>query len=274
MADEGQDVGAASSTATGIETGTSAGTLNTDTAQTGAQTQSQFVPFSRFKEVNDRAGALERSHAAVVQRAAQLERRLQQLETVKPAGTPRTPEEQRARADALQALNDLVGDDPKWKAVLALAQHGPQIVQGLQGVQNLTRAQQDGLVRGARTELSSLAKEAGLPHTGDALDTIEDIVTGIIGRDPDAMQKFQQGDTSVVSAAFKKLADGFVANLRRSSTATLVDTKNKVRQLPPVSRGGPAGPAAPAKLELGKEREYEAGLHKTARARLAELLTG
>ena len=240
-------------------------------AQPGSPAADKLTPFHQHPDwqrmVRDRNDANARAH--------QLEQRLRQLETTpRTPGTPRTPEEQRARADALQALNDLVGDDPKWKAVLALAQHGPQIVQGLQGVQNLTRAQQDGLVRGARTELSSLAKEAGLPHTGDALDTIEDIVTGIIGRDPDAMQKFQQGDTSVVSAAFKKLADGFVANLRRSSTATLVDTKNKVRQLPPVSRGGPAGPAAPAKLEPGKEREYEAGLHKSARARLAELLTG
>lgn len=190
----------------------------------------------------------------------QFQQELQALKAQQPQPTGPSQDEM-AAAEALLKLMDM---HPELKMIRALAKSAPQIVQGYQGVQQLTKAQQENLYRAGRNEIESLAKAADLPTSGDSVDHLEEMVTGVIRRDDGLTERFQQGDISAVREAFNKVANGFVANLRRAPVAALADTKDKTKKLPPAPRGSAAGPEAPAKPEPGKEREYASSLHKRA----------
>lgn len=246
------DGSAASSTANGPAT--SAETVNTDQGQPTYRSFSEHPDWQRMvRERNDARTSLQ-----------QMQQRLQQLEgAARPA--PATGQPSAEETAAAEALHKLMNLHPELKQLLALAKAGPQLVRGYQGVEALTRSQQDNLVRSGRSEVVSLAKAAQLPTSEHAIDLMEEMVVALVRRDADATEKFLNGDLQPVRDAFKRVTEGFIADVRRQPAATLADTKNKTTRLPPAPRsGGAAGPEAPAKLEPGKEREFASALHRRA----------
>lgn len=246
-------------------------------AQPGTAPAEKLTPFHQHPDwqrmIRSRDEATQRA-TQVEQRAAQLEQRLRQLEGQQPKGPSRTPEEQAQRSAAVAALRDLLSEDPELKDLPQVMKLLPSIIQRLQGVDGLQKAQQQSLYTASLREIEANAKAAGLSADKTHVAYYEDVVSGIIARDPEMLARFQAGDTAVVAEAFKQWNEGFVAGVRRTSNAQLVDTKTKVRQLPPRPAGSAAGPAAPAKLEPGKEREYERGMYREMRDTLKGLLSG
>ena len=240
-------------------------------AQNGTPPAEAQVPFHqhpRWQELMRERAELRTSNTQLTGQVQQLTQAVQQMQQNAPRqGTPPNEEYVKA-ADALLKIMEV---NPKLKALLGLADAAPQLFKGYQGVQDLTQAQTQALLRSGRTEISSLATKAGLPASDEDIDHLEEMVAGVIRRTPGAEERFRQGDLSVVNDAFKKITDGFVANLRRPAAAQLADTKNKVQRLPPAPRGGLPGGAAPPKLEAGKERQYEQSLHQKAMDMLSSL---
>lgn len=244
--------------------------------QPGAQPDVQAdpnanVPFHkhpRFQEIIRQNQDFRAQNGQLTTQVNQLTQAVQQLQQ----NRPQQGEQPNAEfVRAAEALIQIMQVNPRLKALLGLADAAPQLVKGYQGVQSLTQVQQSNLLRSGRNEISSLASKAGLPADDESVDLLEEMVAGVIRRTPGAEARFRQGDMGTVSEAFKKIQDGFVANLRRPAAASVAQTKDKVRNLPPAPRGGLPGTPAPAKIEPGKERQYEQSLHQKAVDMLSSL---
>jgi len=227
-----------------------------------------FHQHPRWIERQREIEGLRTTNLNLTQQLTQLQQTVQQMQRNAPAqGTPPNEEYVKA-ADALLKIMEV---NPRLKAMLGLADAAPQLMKGYQGVQDLTQAQTTALLRSGRQEISTLATKAGLPADDDSVDLLEEMVAGVIRRTPGAQAKFLQGDLAPVGEAFKKISDGFVANLRRPASASVVQTKDKVRGLPPAPRGGLPGGAAPPKLDPANPRKYEQDLHKLGTDMLSSL---
>lgn len=244
----------------------SAGSQNTDATAGG--TQPQYVPYARFQEVNGKFRQQEQLNQQQAHALQQMQQELEQMRrAATPAGAPPSPE----YVQAAEALLRIMEANPKLKQLLGLADAAPQLVQGYQGVQELTQAQARSLVQSGRSQIAQLAETAGLPSGEDHLNMVEELVTAVIRRTPGAEEKFRQGDLSVVSAAFKQVQETFLNSLTRHTTAGVAQTKANVKNLPPAPRGGGLpGPKIPAKPQPGQERKFVADLHEAANALLQE----
>ena len=97
-----------------------------------------------------------------------------------------------------------------------------------------------------RKTLAEMASAANLPTTSKALKVIENAVTVYLEDNPEGVQRFRNGDVSVLKDAFKEFDTDFLSKLKRESAATLVDTKTAAQRLPPALRSGsPPCPSAP-----------------------------
>ena len=267
MPEELLDAGAESSTAEGISADPSAGTQNTEQP---AGKEPPFHLHPRWQELQTRLRNQDTALTTATQRSEQLAEQVRQLEmATKPGDAPT-----REYIDAAEALLKVMEANPKLKMLLSLSDAAPHLIRGYQGVQDLTKAQQEGLFRQARSQVRDLAGKAELPVDEDSINLIEEMVAGVIRRDADAHKKFLGGDTSVIGEAFDKVQKGFLSTLRREASVNLARNKENVRRLPPVTRGGAAGPEAPLKLVPGKEREYEKNMLKQAAEMLEQRLTG
>ncbi len=239
-------------------------------AQNGIQAESQrpFHEHPRFQELIAQNRDFKSQNGQLTQQVQRLTQAVQSMQQNAPRnGQPPSQE----YMNAAEALIKVMEVNPRLKALLGLADAAPQLVRGYQGVQQLSEQQSTSLLRTGRNEISSLATKANLPADDESIDLLEEMVAGVIRRTPGAEEKFRQGDITTVTEAFKKIADGFVANLRRPASASVIQTKNKVSNLPPAPRGGLPGQAAPAKLEPGKERQFEQSLHSKAMQMLQNL---
>ena len=268
MPEELLDATAGSSAAEGTSADSSAGTQITDQV---AGKEPPFHLHPRWQELQGQSRQLKEQNATLTQQAAQLQERLARLEE---AARPKGEAPSQEYIDAAAALMKVMEANPKLKTLLSLSDAAPHLMRGYQGVQELTQAQQAGLFRQARAQVKELATKEGLPSDEDSLNLLEEMVAGMIRRDRDAHKKFLDGDVSVIGDVFDKIQKGFLSTLRREASVNLTTTKNNVKRLPPVSRGGAAGPEAPPKLEPGKEREFEKSLMKQGSAMLERLLTG
>jgi uncharacterized phage infection (PIP) family protein YhgE len=233
-----------------------------------ADLQVPFHKHPRFQELIAQNREFRSTNGQLTQQVQQLTQAVQQMQRNAPNnGTPPNEEYVKA-ADALLKIMEV---NPRLKALLGLADSAPQLMQGYQGVQELTQAQTQSLLRSGRQEISSLATKAGLPSSDEDIDLLEEMVAGVIRRTPGAEERFRQGDLNTVADAFKKISEGFVANLRRPAAQNVIDTKNKVRNLPPAPRGGLPGGSAPAKLDPNNPRPFEQSLHQRAMDMLANL---
>ena len=247
-------------------------TAPVDGQQTQADAQSAdqrpFHEHPRFQELIAQNRDFKTQNGQLSQQVQQLTQAVQQMQQQAPRGGQPPSEEYTKAADALLKIMEV---NPRLKALLGLSDAAPQLIKGYQGVQDLTQAQSTALLRSGRQEISSLAAKANLATDDDSVDLMEEMVAGVIRRTPGAEERFRQGDLSTVGDAFKKIQDGFIANLRRPAAASVLQTKDKVRGLPPAPRGGLPGGSAPAKLEPGKERAFEQSLHQKAMDMLANL---
>lgn len=183
----------------------------------------------------------------------------------------RTEEQRQARTEAIKALKELMAEDPELAEVLSMRKEFPQLKQGYQGVGQIAKAQQDAATRQGRAQITTLAEQAGLSTDAKYVGRIERLIAAEIFEDKDALERYQGGDLSVINEKFKLVTDEFLGQTRRAAQTTVIDTKNKTRQLPPVSRGGAPGADAPPTLKAedrgnpDKVRAFERGLGETAK---------
>ena len=233
-----------------------------------ADLQVPFHKHPRFQELIAQNRDFKTQNGQLTQQVQQLTQAVQQMQRNAPSQGAPPNEEYVKAADALLKIMEV---NPRLKALLGLADAAPKLNEGYQSVQQLQQAQTTALLRSGRSEISSLATKAGLPSSDEDIDLLEEMVAGVIRRTPGAEERFRQGDLSTIGDAFKKISEGFVANLRRPAAQNVIDTKNKVRNLPPAPRGGLPGGAAPPKLEPGGERKFEQSMHQRAMDMLANL---
>lgn len=262
------------SSTTAATADTSAGTKNTDTTQPGATAttpREQFVPYARFQEVNGRAKTLETTVGQLTQRLEAFERKAQ--------GPGLTDEQRFEYQKAGNALKSVIAEHPELKGLLKLAEHAETLLQGHQTVGQLNKAQQQTATRQGVAHIANLAKSAGMTEP-QQLKRIEHLVAAEVASNPELAQRYISGDLSALDDAFKAVDSDFLGHMRRQAQTTVLDTKNKTRQLPPVSRGGAPGADAPPTLKPedrgnpDKVRAYERSLGEQAKATLRRLVPG
>lgn len=262
--------GGSSTAATDAGADTSAGTQNTG-AQAAAQQQQQtkeppFHEHPRFKEVIGQ-------NRIYKQQIETLARELQALKAAaqpKP-GADRAPEDQFQRSQAAAALKELIGEDPDLKALLTLAKMAPQIDAGLRRLNDLSQHQQRAVISTAHDMIRALATKNQLSE--EHFDYFEDLITGVLSRDPGLTQRFQTGDRKAIEEAWEKISP-FISALRKPAAAALTKTKANVLNLPSRPGGGVPGQPAPFKVDPDKPRESTAALHALAEKALAERSAG
>lgn len=255
-------------------TDTSAGTQNTGTGQPIAQPGANrpFHEHPRFQQLIGENRSLKGELAGLKQTVEGLQRTASQ-----PA---RTEEQRQARSEAIKALKELMSEDEELAELLSIRKEFPQLKQGYQGVGQIAKAQQDAATRQGRAQITSLAEQAGLSTDPKYVGRIERLIAAEIYEDKDALERYQSGDLSVIEEKFKAVNDEFFGQTRRQAQTTVLDTKNKTRQLPPVSRGGAPGADAPPTLKPedrgnpDKVRAYERSLGEQAKATLRRLVPG
>ena len=282
--DEGvtQDSPAGTAVDSGVDP--SAGTQNTGFPTPAEHT----IPYSRFKEVNDRshheasraaaaearAQMLEQQGQEYQQRLAALEQRLTQR-----ANQPsRSPQDEEQRQQALTALRGLQADDPEYVRMQTFAKHGPALAQTVvqlrdQMAQMEARSAQS-YVRGETARLQTLAGEAGLTFKTPAqFAEFENYVAGIIRSDPAAHAAFRDGDPSILPQALQVARRQYDA-VRTSAQAALTQTKNATRALPPRMGGSQPGAGALPQFDPKDPRGSMAKVHAAASAALSDRLVG
>ena len=215
---------------------------------------------------------MQENRAVKAELLRQREELAQLRQPAKPAGTPRAPEEQFQRTQALAALKELIGEDDDLKALLALAKMAPQLQGVTQHVQGLRQSQYRATVQAGHEAIRQIAQENHLPAAfinGPAFEHLEDLVTGVFTRNPDLARRFLDGDREAIKEAWKKI-DPFVGALRQPAIAGVAQTKNRQATLPPASRGGLPGPAAPPAFDHTDPRKATSDLHSRAEALLKE----
>lgn len=258
MPEEPMDASAESSPATPAEPASpSAGTLNAEPTDGAADQQPPFHEHPRFQQL---IGENRQLKAAV----SELNRRLQGLEKPKTDSAP--PE----YVEAAEALLKILPANPKLKALLDLADRAPSL---LENVDTLNQGRVNGLLLQSRATLKGLAEDAKLPADPDSLALLEEMIVGAIRRIDGGEARFLRGDPDVIREAFEYAEKRLLSQLRQGGAAALVSTKQKTKNLPPAPRGaGLPGQEPPAKLEPGKERQFESNLHKRAMQMIRERL--
>lgn len=208
------------------------------------------------------------------QAIGQLNQRLQQLEARGSAPQGQlTQAEQQEYATAVAALERIFASNPRFKRLLDLSDRFPQIEQATTGVRNLTAAQSRAHLSQGQGHISNLVKEAGFNVSKEQMQHVVRMVAGAAMQLPNGNQRYDAGDFSVLDEAFAEVK-GFIDGFQKGGNANVAQTKIKTRNLPPAPRGSTAGPEAPKPIEPGKERQFQASLHKKGlamlRARLAE----
>jgi hypothetical protein len=174
---------------------------------------------------------------------------------------------------AINALKRLLAGDPELKAVLDLAKKSPQFEQRFQGMDQFQAQAARAHTSAARSHIKELAAAENLPTDDASLRHIVRLVAGEAMQLDNGNERYASGDMSVLEEAFQSIKP-WLSGLRKPAEQTVAQTKNKLKQLPPPMRGSTAGEPAPKKLEQGKEREFEADMHKRAKERLSQLLQG
>lgn len=263
-----QDAGAVaeSPTADVPTADTSAGTQNTGNGQPNVAPPVKEAPFHQHPRFQQLIG----ENRSLKGELGQLKQALDELKRT--ASQPaRSVEDREQRSAAIKALKELMAEDPELAELMAIRKEFPSIKQGVQGVGEVARAQQDMQLRTARSHIEQLAKDAGLPSDPKFTKYVSQMVA-LATKDIDGGEsRFERGDLSVLDEAFKNI-EGFLSQVKRDAATTTLQTKAKTKQLPPVPRGGAPGQDALPKLKPGEERAYREQLHSSASNRLASLL--
>lgn len=269
------DAAGGSSTATADQTADPSQATRQPASAEGLS-QSRTVPYERFQEVNSKMRTYESQLAQAGQQVQQLQREMAEIRAAQHRGQGLTAEQQRQYLEAGDALEQILAAHPRLKALMGLMQHAPKLIEGYQGVSQLTEVQAQRHTMAAREAVRGLAEQAGLPITGDQGRKYLDRLTRLVAMEVRAIeggeQRYEQGDLSVLTEAFQGVLADFVNHTRREANASLATTKTRTKALPPAATHGTApGEPAPPKLVPGKEREFEEAMHARARKLLASL---
>ena len=176
----------------------------------GVEGDEQKIPYSRFKEVNDKLKAYAElgdpeQIAALIDQHAQLTEALKRQETKTPDPKPtstksKIPEEK--RAEILQQLNDVLGFD-----LSALA---PALGEVKARVDGSDEQRLSTLRSQAATKVAQLAKAEG--YSEEATKRIEKLVASEVYENDKLLKRFFAGDLSVVEEAFAKENEAFFSS--------------------------------------------------------------
>lgn len=248
MSEFDQDVSAESSTATEVADPSQA---TTQPAQQNGNPQEQFVPYSRFQQVNGRMREYERAVQTLQTQVQKLTSERQQ------SGQPQPTQEEIAAREALHRL------DPNLKNV---GQYGEKLGELEGAVQEF---RQEKFTTRGDAMIASFAKEHGV----DAAALTARIVD-IIGSDPALLQRAQQGDVRIIQhflRAYEPVVSHFKqqgAQTQRQQGVALAQNKNALRNGPPRSAVGTTpGAAAPEKFDPAKDTPQSYWEKAKARAR-------
>lgn len=236
----------------------SAGTQNTAPGQATPQPEVPFHQHPRWQQV-----MAERKQDREMIRGLS-----QQLQELQAASRPQGGLSHDQRAEYMKAgdaIKTVLGEHPELKVLLDLAKRAPHLMQASDGVQRLNQAQVQSITRQSRAAIASLAKAENLPTDPEFLEYTEDLIAARIDRMPDGRARFLGGDTAVVNEAFDAIKGKFLAHLRRDASATVVDTKKKVVQLPPRPAGGSLSRDADPKLDPNDSKSFWSGLRNASR---------
>jgi hypothetical protein len=258
MPDEVMDAQVDSST---TDTTTDAATAPAPSTQVAPPVDSRpFHEHPRFRELTTANREMKAQIAALTQRMQQTQQQ----------GQPMAPEEAQQYQQAAAALKRLIGNDPELRGIFDLLKQAPQFQQRFQGIDAMQAQAARAHTNAARSAIKELAAADGLPTDDASLRHIVRLVAGEAMSLEQGNERYSSGDLSVLEEAFTAIKP-WLSAMRKPAEATVAQTKNKTKGLPPAPRGGVAGQPAPAKLEPGKERAYEADMHSRARKMLESL---
>ncbi len=246
----------------------SANTETADPSQATTQPAQPAVQPKGFHEHPDwqRMVASRREDRGIIQQLQQrLQAQEQRSQQSQRADEPLTQEEQAA----VVALKRLMARDPELKTALLAGQQLPQFHQRFQGIDQMQQQAAQAHTHAARSTIKELAAADKLPTDEASLRQITRLVAGEAMALENGQERYSSGDLSVLNEAFQNVKP-FLATLRKPAEDSLIQTKNKLKQLPRPAQGSAAGQPAMPKPEPGKEREYEAKLHGLARKMLLE----
>jgi hypothetical protein len=218
---------------------------------------------------------LTRENATLKSTVGSLTQRLDQLERLQTRSDAQgglTREEEAQYREAAAALKRIFAADPELAALFEARKHLPSLAQGYQSVQQLTQAQARAQQSQARNHIEQLVKTAGIEVDKKHLPHVVRLVAGAAMGLPEGNERYDRGDLSVLDEAFTEVKE-FIEAFRKGGTAQVVQTKDKLKKMPPAPRGGPAGTEAPKPIEPGQERAALADMHKRGLALLRERLT-
>ena len=171
-----------------------------------------------------------------------LGQRLQSIETkAAQQGGQLSPEDRFKYQQAAGALKQLLAEDPELKSLLDIAKQAPKLLQGYEGVEHLTAAQQATQHRAASDHIKQLAQAAGMSQDPKFLQHLVPMVARAARGLPDADHRYDSGDFTVLDEAFESVKPYFQ---QRQAARNLLDTKHNVQRLPLPAKGGAPGHAA------------------------------
>lgn len=184
----------------------------------------------------------------------------------------RTPEQREERAQALRVLKELQSEDPEYQELQQIRKEWAQIKQGYEGIGQVALSQQRAQVAQARSHISNLAKEAGLPGNEQYLNRLTRFIVAELRVNPEHVARFENGDLSVVTDAFQAVHKDFLGSVKREAATNVLNAKNNLQRLPPrPGAGGAAGKEAPMTLKPGDDpRAFRRQMFAKGREVLAE----
>ncbi len=151
--------------------------------------------------------------------------RSQQTQSQAP-DAPLTQEEQAA----VTALKRLMARDPELKTALMAGQQLPQFQQRFQGIDQMQAQAAQAHNHAARSSIKEMAAAEGLPTDDASLRNITRLVAGEAMSLENGNERYSQGDLSVLEEAFNNIKV-FLTNMRKPAEQSLMQTKNKLKQL-------------------------------------------
>lgn len=214
-------------------------------------TQSQTIPYARFREVNDQLAAFKQlgfEPQELTEALSVLAALIQQQESQPQAGG--------AQAQSVAPQTNGNGqwnpaEFEKW-----LVSQIPWLNQVKSFYETSRQEKQqstEALVVRSRAELKKLATKAG--YTDDQLEALENAVSGMMHGSPELLNRWRFGDLSAISEVFESHQDRFVkpAATRFAQQLSGAKARNRAELAPRVEGGAAAAPNTPPKPKSLKE---------------------
>jgi hypothetical protein len=259
------DAGSADSSSAEVESTTQPAATE-QAQQTTPTPEPPFHQHPRFREITSQNRELRQQVQQLTQWAQQQMQRQQQS-----ASQPGLSKEE---TEALTVLKKLMKADPELAAALGVAGQLGQFQQRFHGMDQMQARAAQAHNNAARSAIKEMASAEGLDTSDANMKHIVRVVAGAAMDLENGNERYANGDLSVLQEAFDQVKKGWLSTLRKPAEQSLTQTKNKLRQMPPPSRGATAGSPAPAKLERGNERAFESSLHERAKKMLGDLSQG